>query len=275
MAATPHARHARTREQYVKQLIRKRYTGIANADPTSTGGHERARQDGYPAAHLAALPRNTVARYSGCGYALEDLNLRGMRVIVDLGCGAGLDACLIAACLDAGARVVALDLTHAMLERVRETARELSRTGIQPVAGDMERLPLRDAIADVVLANASFNLTLNAQAAFAEAARILRPGGQLIARELVREQVLPAELATDPLGWNASLGGVPEEATLREMLLSAGFEDVRIVDHRPFAPVTSVRLRARRRYDHQQITPASSLVQSTANCRSAVTVDRF
>jgi SAM-dependent methyltransferase len=246
MAVTSSGQRVPTREHHVKELICKRYTGIANADLTSGRACERARQAGYPAASLAALPRDTVARYCGCGYALGDLDLRGVQLVVDLGCGVGLDACLVAAMLDAGARVIGVDITQAMLKRVHEAAGQLSSDAIRPVAGDMEQLPLRDAIADVVLANASFNLTLNAQAAFAEAARILRPGGWLIARELVKDRELPAELATDPLGWNTSLGGVPDEALLRAMLLGAGFDDVRLVDHRSFSPVTSVRLSARR-----------------------------
>jgi SAM-dependent methyltransferase len=249
MAVTSRGQRVPTREHYVKELIRKRYTGIANADPTSGRACELARRAGYPAASLAALPRSTVARYCGCGYALDDLDLRGAQLVVDLGCGVGLDACLVAATLDAGAQVIGLDITQAMLKRVREAAGQLSIDVVLPVAGDMEQLPLRDAVADVVLANASFNLTVDAQAAFDEAARILRPGGWLIARELVKDRELPAELATDPLGWNTSLGGVPDEASLRAMLSGAGFENVRLVDHRSFAPVTSVRLRARRRHD--------------------------
>ena len=62
-----------------------------------------------------------------------------------------------------------------------------------------------------VLANASFNLTVNKKKALAEAHRILKPGGRLIARELIREGELPDEIAQDPQAWNASLGGVCEQ----------------------------------------------------------------
>ena len=93
---------------------------------------------------------------------------------------------------------------------------------------------------------ASFNLTLDKQAAFAEAARILRHDGRLIARDLVRKGPLPTEIAENPMAWNASLGGVLEEAELCDAVCAAGFSDVRISDHRPFSVVFAVRVQAQR-----------------------------
>ncbi len=81
-------------------------------------------------------------------------------------------------------------------------------------------------------------------AALAEVWRILRPGGRLIARELVREGDLPDEIAHDPTAWNASLGGVLEEKEWRRLLDAAGFANLVIAGHRPFNPVIAVRIEA-------------------------------
>ena len=175
---------------------------------------------------------------------LEEVDLSGVRVGVDLGCGAGLDAYLVARDLVGGGMVVALDLTPPMLNRVRQVADALPDLSVHPVAGDMEQLPLKGGAVDLVLANASFNLTLDKHAAFAEAVRILRPGGRLVARELIRVGELPAEIAQDPMAWNASLGGVLEEEALCDVAGAAGFAHVRISHHYPFPPVVAVRLEA-------------------------------
>ena len=223
----------------VRRQVGARYGRLAEADAFRPGAAARAREAGYP----ADLPVRVADRYSGCGYTLEGVDLAGVRVAVDLGCGAGLDARLLAGKLAGDAVVIALDLAPAMLDRVREAAPGNANPTLA-LAGDMERLPLDDAIADLVVANASFNLTVDKPAAFAEAARILRPGGRLIARELVREGDLPGDLAQDPAAWNASLGGVPLEDELYDLLCEAGFAGVRITGHRPFPPVISIRLEA-------------------------------
>lgn len=228
----------------VKAQIARRYGRLAEADEFSADASARARDAGYPAAWLAALPPSVTARYSGCGYALEEVDLTGVRIAVDLGCGAGLDALLLSRRLKPGGMVLALDLAPEMLARLREAAANDGGTPVLAVAGDMERLPFRDGIADLVLANASINLTVDKQAAFAEVARILRPGGRLVARDLAHDGPLPTDLALDPTAWNASLGGVVGEAELRDAARAAGLADVRISHHRPFPPVTAIRLEA-------------------------------
>ena len=248
-------------EEQVKSFVRGRYAHLAEADAFPEGGARRAHEAGYPPGWIDALPERVAGAYCGCGYALEGVDLSGVRLAVDLGCGAGLDSRLLAERLDAGCPgagksgngwVLALDMALPMLQRVREAAR--GRAGgagaagvaIHPALGDIECLPLAGGVADLVFANASLNLMVDKRAALAEVARILRPGGRLIARELFREGALPPEIAEDPTAWNASLGGVLEEGEWRGMLEEAGFVDIDISGHRPFAPVIAARIEAAR-----------------------------
>jgi SAM-dependent methyltransferase len=228
----------------VKGLVRRRYTHLAEADAFPPGGADRAGAVGYPKNWLDGLPERIAGAYCGCGFALEDVDLSGVRVAVDLGCGAGLDAALLAEQLSGDAMVVALDLAPAMLARAREAAGPLAGSVVQPLAADMEQLPLADGTADLVLANASFNLALDKHAAFAEAARILRPGGRLVARDLVLDGPLPAEIAQNSAAWNTSLGGVLDQDDLYDAVRAAGLADVEITGHRPFSVVAAVRVQA-------------------------------
>jgi SAM-dependent methyltransferase len=140
--------------------------------------------------------------------------------------------------------VVAVDLAPSMLERTREAAGSFAENVVRSVAADMERLPLADGSADLVLANASFNLTLDKHVAFAEAARILRPGGRLIARDLVLDGPLPTEIVQNSAAWNTSLGGVLDQDDLYDALQAAGFSEVRIAGHTSFSAVAAVRIQA-------------------------------
>ena len=228
----------------VKAFVRERYAHLAVADEFPDGGAGRALDAGYPAEWVEALPERIVGAYCGCGYALEDVDLSGVRLAVDLGCGAGLDSRLLAEELGGGGRVLALDLALPMLKRVREAAHEARGAAVHPAAGDMESLPIGSGAADLVLANASLNLLVDKGRALAEIGRVLRPGGKFVARELLREGALPPEIAEDPTAWNASLGGVIEEDEWRVLFREAGFPGVKISHHRPFRPVVSARMEA-------------------------------
>ena len=228
----------------VKVQIARRYGKLAEPGGFLPGGADRARDAGYPEDFLATLPADIADRYSGCGFLLSSVDLSGVNVAVDLGCGAGLDARLLAGRLSRDAVILALDLTPGMLTHVLEAVAGSDGATVVPVAGDMERLPVASGIADLALANASFNLTMDKEIAFAEAARILRPGGRLVVQDLVHDDELPAELTQDPAAWNTSLGGVLRQAELNDAVCRAGFESVRIFGHKPFPPVTGVRLEA-------------------------------
>jgi len=226
-----------TRETYVRELIRRRYR--RHAGDGEWGGRARALRAGYDPGRLDALPAAVVEKWAGCGDVVAGAPLADVSVVVDLGAGAGLDGLLIAAS-PARPLVVAVDLSPEMLTVPGAPPPD----GVLRVAGDFEQLPLADGIADLVVANAALNLALDPDTAFAEAWRVLRPGGRLYICDLVREGDLPPELLTDPLAWSTSLGGVLDEDRLLATILAAGFEDVTITGHRPFPPVVAVNINA-------------------------------
>jgi len=227
----------------IKARIRRRYTQLARATSDRAGAH-RMRQDGYPEAVLKHVPRALAANYSGCGFPLAGVSLGDVRRAVDLGCGIGVDAWWMASQLAPDGAVVALDMTVAMLQALRRATTQDNRAAIpvSPVAGDLECVPLAPCVADLVVANASFNLVVDKEAAFRETFRILRPGGRLAARDLVLGEPLPREVLEDPLADVTALGGVVPEAELRRVIEDVGFTEVRITDHRPFSYVVSVQL---------------------------------
>ena len=239
----------------VKRAVRSRYARMAGGDGVVADGARRAREAGYPSDWVDGLSPAVASAYAGCGYALEDVDLKGVVVVVDLGCGAGLDVRLVAEQLEPSATVIGVDLalpmlSHVLADEARQVCAGFSPTArIAAIGGDMENLPLADGIADLVLANASLNLTVDKRAALAEALRVLRPGGRLVARDLIRAGELPRELAQDPMAWNASLGGVLEAEVLIETVREAGFGAVRISNHRPFSVVQAVRLEATKPLD--------------------------
>jgi len=230
----------------IKARIRRRYARLAGADDGALARAHRMREDGYPEAVIERVPPELAAAYSGCGFPLADVSLANVRFAVDLGCGSGIDAWWAAAQMGAHGAVVAVDMTTGMLRVLGPASARGVPAGssIFPVAGDLERIPLASGVADLAFANASFNLAVDKDAAFKEAFRILRAGGQLAARDLVLEEPLPREVLEDPLADVTSLGGVMAEDELRRVIEGAGFSGVCLSDHRPFSYVVSVQLTA-------------------------------
>jgi len=230
----------------IKARIRRRYARLAGGTDVPSAGARRMREHGYPEAEIERVPPQLAAAYSGCGFPLAGVDFANVRHVIDVGCGIGIDAWCAASEMGSGGTVIAVDMTAAMLRLLGLARARGFPTGcwIFPVAGDLERIPLASGVADLVVANASFNLAVDKEAAFREAFRVLKAGGQLAARDLVLEKPLPREVLEDPLADVTSLGGVLPEAELRHAIKSAGFADVRIADHRPFSYVVSVQLTA-------------------------------
>ena len=94
------------------------------------------------------------------------------RRVLEVGCGWGELAAWLAR--DTGAEVVATDLSPRMVELARER-------GVDARLADVQELPFADGEFDVAVAAWMLYHVPNLDRAFAELARVLRPGGRLVA----------------------------------------------------------------------------------------------
>lgn len=103
------------------------------------------------------------------GLLVELGDLAGARVL-EIGCGTGRLAHELAT--REGARVLALDVSEAMVARARVR-------GVDARVGRAEALPFKRGWFDAVVARMAIHL-VDRQRAFAEAARVLAPGGRIV-----------------------------------------------------------------------------------------------
>jgi SAM-dependent methyltransferase len=110
------------------------------------------------------------------GWTEAELGLLGPvngRTVLEVGAGGAQGSRWLAS---QGARVVALDLSHAMLRQALG-----SRPPVALVQGDAGRLPLADGCVDLACsAYGALPFVADAGAVFAEVARVLRPGGRWV-----------------------------------------------------------------------------------------------
>ncbi len=97
------------------------------------------------------------------------------QAVLDVACGTGVVAVTAA---QAGARVQALDLAPALLERARHNA-ALAGVAIEFTEGDVEALPYADASFDVVVSQFGHMFGPRPEITIAEMLRVLKPGGRI------------------------------------------------------------------------------------------------
>lgn len=108
----------------------------------------------------------------------------GHEVVVDLGCGTGLLALPVA---QMAGRVIAVDYSRPMLDRLDLRAAELGLANVDCIRADLRELPLADASVDVVVSSYTFHHLPDEskELALAEARRILRPGGRMVVCDMM------------------------------------------------------------------------------------------
>jgi ubiquinone/menaquinone biosynthesis C-methylase UbiE len=110
---------------------------------------------------------------AGYDHALAALNLTGQETLLDIGCGTGYFLSL------AAPKVRFITGFDATVEFAEEARRRLPAYPF--LVGEMEDLPLPDEAYDIVTGFNSFQYAASVSNALAEAHRVLKPGGRLVA----------------------------------------------------------------------------------------------
>jgi arsenite methyltransferase len=206
----------------IKDLVRNAYRGIDRST-------EAVARKLYSPEELALVPRSAIERALGVANHLRFADIQAGQTILDVGCGGGIDTVLAAHRTGPSGRVFALDFLPEMLERTEGAAEEAGLQNVEPLAGEMEAIPLPDGSVDQVISNGVINLSPRKARVMAECARVLRPGGALCVSDLtVTQDDLPPEILTRPAAWAGCVSGALAEDDFVDKLQKAGFGDIRV-----------------------------------------------
>lgn len=213
-------------------------------------GRPLAEQLGYPASLLDRLPAEALESFAGVGHVLDLADLRPGEHVLDLGSGSGTDALCAALLVGPQGSVTGVDFTPAQLAKARRLADGLP---VRYLEGRIEELPVADHSVDCVISNGVINLSPWKEKVFAEAARVLRPGGRLAVADIVSERALKESITSVPELWASCIGGAAQEDDYTRMIAAAGFT-VRTVRPNPYSFLSDRAVSACDRYGVKSVS---------------------
>jgi arsenite methyltransferase len=182
----------------INEQIRQRFAKVAldpKAGQRHPAGPDSAKRLGYAAAEIDTLAPQVTESFAGVGNPLTLGELRAGEVVLDLGCGAGMDSILAARRVGPDGRVIGVDMTGPMVEKAKANAKAAEVGNAEFHQGDADRLPAGDGSVDVAISNGVFNLCPDKPGVLAEVFRVLRPGGRLqMADILLNDGVTPEQV---------------------------------------------------------------------------------
>jgi arsenite methyltransferase len=222
-------------EQDLKTTVRRAYAEIALTggdccDGLCCGGATAtyaAKAVGYSDEELARVPDGSNMGL-GCGNPLALASLSEGDVVLDLGSGGGFDCFLAAARVGSTGRAIGVDMTPEMLTLARSNAEQAGYDNVEFRLGELEALPVADATVDLVISNCVINLVPDRASVYAEAFRVLKPGGRIVVSDTIQTAKLPQAFLDTEV---AKAACISAEVTREDYLASitdAGFVDVSV-----------------------------------------------
>jgi SAM-dependent methyltransferase len=217
--------------------VMEMYRSVARGDDEDLHfevGRPLAEHLGYPTRLLDAIPADALASFAGVGYHLDLAGLRPGAHVLDLGSGSGTDAFCAAVLGGKRSWVVGVDITDEQLEKARKLRNQEGFSRVEFVEAHIENLPFHDGCFDAVISNGVINLSPRKDRVFAEAARVLKPGGRLALSDIVSGKPLKERTRRNVDLWAACIAGAIPRANYLSAIEDEGLvvNEVRANDYR-------------------------------------------
>ena len=225
----------------LKDVVREKYAGAARrvqageegccssaccGSALAAGSGDPITSNLYEAQEVAGLPPEAVQASLGCGNPTALAALNPGETVLDLGSGGGIDVLLSAKRVGSTGKAYGLDMTDEMLALARANQRKAGVANVEFLKGEIEHIPLPDNSVDVIISNCVINLSADKDRVFAEAFRVLKPGGRFAVSDVVVRGEVPPEIRRSVELWVGCVAGALEESDYISKLAKAGFEAI-------------------------------------------------
>jgi arsenite methyltransferase len=207
--------------------VKEMYGAVAREDEAELHfevGRALAERLGYPPALLDAIPAEAVASFAGVGYHLDLADLAPGDTVLDLGSGSGTDVFCAAVRVGKTGDVVGVDFTPEQLGKATKLRDRDGFGQVEFIEASIDDLPFADDTFDAVISNGVINLSVVKSRVFAEAARVLRPGGRLAVADIVSGKPLKERTRRNVELWAACIAGAIPRDNYAKTIEATGFE---------------------------------------------------
>jgi arsenite methyltransferase len=223
----------------IRQAVRQRYGRVAEGDGAGCGcgtaccdtpaadAQALSQKLGYTAEDVDTLPQGANLGL-GCGNPQAIAALKPGEVVLDLGSGGGFDCFLAARQVGDSGLVIGVDMTPEMIAKSRANAEKGGYRHVEFRLGEIEHLPVADGTVDVIISNCVINLSPDKASVFADAYRVLKPGGRLAISDIVAFAELPEEIRRDMALYTGCMAGASLVSEIETLLRASGFTRIRV-----------------------------------------------
>ena len=263
-----------TTENEIGDAVKQKYGDIAEeigagasagcCGPTACGcgGTDPITGNLYDDNQIDGLPDRAVAASLGCGNPTALADLRPGETVLDLGSGGGIDVLLSARRVGPTGHAYGLDMTDQMLALARKNRKAAGVTNVEFLKGTIEAVPLPDASVDVIISNCVINLSSDKDRVFAEARRVLKPGGRLAVSDVVRRREVDDNLRRSLELWVGCVAGALEASDYRRRLAAAGFVDIDLEPTRVYGSADAAAFLTEAGFDPDTVASADGAFMS-------------
>ena len=229
-----------TQEQ-IKEMVRQKYSEIALQDKetneASCCGSGCCSTEVY---NIMADDYTNLKGYNpdadlglGCGLPTQFAQIKKGDVVIDLGSGAGNDCFIARSETGETGKVIGIDFTDAMIDKARNNAEKLGFHNVEFRKGDIEKMPVTENSADVIVSNCVLNLVPNKDGVFKEIKRVLKPGGQFSISDIVLVGSLPDKIRKTAEMYSGCVSGAVQKQAYMELIEINGFKKITTQKEKP------------------------------------------
>ncbi len=220
----------------VKEMVRQKYAEIALQDKDTNAasccGAGGCSTEVY---NIMADDYTTLQGYNpdadlglGCGLPTQFAKIKQGDVVIDLGSGAGNDAFIARHETGETGKVIGIDFTPAMIGRARQNAEVRGFNNVEFRQGDIEKMPVTENTADVIVSNCVLNLVPNKDAVVKEIYRVLKPGGHFSISDIVLEGELPNQIKNAAEMYAGCVAGAIQKQAYLDLIEANGFKKITV-----------------------------------------------
>jgi len=216
----------------IKEAVKEKYSQVAKEPCASFNfpvGTNFAIAVGYPKETLDKLPQTFTESFTGANNPQPFIDLKGDELILDLGCGAGLDLYFYSKSTGSKGKVYGLDISPEMINKANNNMKSVGINNIEFVCGSSDNLPFKNDFFDVVASNGIYNLSPDKEKVLKEVYRVLKPGGRTVFCEIVLKDKLPENTINNINDLFRCIGRALPEKDFLALMEKTGFKNTVVI----------------------------------------------